>query len=474
MSSEQESRPGFLTRVFEELGLASVYHTHFDVKLLCMQRFVRLFAYGASTLILVTYLEALGITKTQIGLFMSLTLAGDICISFFLTLFADGLGRKAILAAGALLMTASGIIFATSGNYWILLIAAIVGVISPSGSEIGPFRAIEESIVAQLTVSKDRAQVYAWYSLFASAGMAFGMLASGWIIHNLLTVLQWDPIRSYRAIFYLYAGVGVIKFLLALSLSHEVESEKKQASRSANENGETRPLLHAQDESSIPTTSKPSRIRSLLPQISRESILLVFNLCLLFALDAFASSLANMSWITFYFRTRYNIEEGQLGSIFLVTSLITAGSMLVAASLARRFGNVNTMVFTHLPSSICLALMPLPNEVHWSLVFLVIRACTQSMDSPPRAAFLAMIILPSERTAVMGTVNVVKTTAQTLGPLITGILADRGLLWVCFVMAGSLKASYDIGLLILFKNKERERERAEHEREDESRASHAA
>jgi MFS family permease len=117
------------------------------------------------------------------------------------------------------------------------------------------------------------------------------------------------------------------------------------------------------------------------------------------------------------------------------------------------------MVATHLPSSICLAMIPLPNSVHWSLLFLVLRASTQSMDTPPRSAFLAMVILPAERTAIMGTINVIRTMAQTMGPLITGLLADRNLLWVSFVLAGSLKACYDLGLLAMFKNRERVRER---------------
>jgi MFS family permease len=117
--------------VLSELGLISLWNSPRDVKLLCGQRFVRMLGYGVSTLILVAYLDALGIKKTKIGLFMTLTLAGDICISFFLTLFADALGRRATLALGALLMTASGVVFALFGTYWILLVAAIVGVISP-------------------------------------------------------------------------------------------------------------------------------------------------------------------------------------------------------------------------------------------------------------------------------------------------------------------------------------------------------
>ena len=118
-------------RVLDEFGIVSLYRSTIDTKLLCFQRFVRLFAYGGSTLILVAYLAALGIPDTKIGLFMTLTLAGDVVISFFLTLVADGLGRKTTLALGAALMAGSGVVFGLSGNYWVLLAAAIFGVISP-------------------------------------------------------------------------------------------------------------------------------------------------------------------------------------------------------------------------------------------------------------------------------------------------------------------------------------------------------
>ena len=119
------------------------------------------------------------------------------------------------------------------------------------------------------------------------------------------------------------------------------------------------------------------------------------------------------------------------------------------------------MVFTHLPSAVFLALIPVPNNVHWSVLFLVLRACTQSMDVAPRSAFLAAIMLPHERTAIMGLVNVVKTAAQSLGPVVTGVLADSSLFWVSFVCAGSLKACYDLGMLALFKNHERAKVRGQ-------------
>jgi MFS family permease len=119
------------------------------------------------------------------------------------------------------------------------------------------------------------------------------------------------------------------------------------------------------------------------------------------------------------------------------------------------------MVFTHLPSAIFLALIPIPAQVHWSLVFLVLRACTQSMDTAPRAAFLAAIIPPSDRTAILGIMNIVRGWGFSIGPLITGVLADSSLFWLAFVCAGSLKAVYDLGLLAMFKNHERDREAGE-------------
>ncbi|PVH91974.1 MFS general substrate transporter [Periconia macrospinosa] len=464
MTEQHRQRRSYIVRGFDELGLTSLYCSSADVKLLCLQRYVRLFAYGASTLVLVLYLQALGITKTRIGLFMTLTLAGDVCISFVLTLFADSVGRKAILAIGAALMAGSGAVFAFFENYWVLLAAAVFGVISPSGNEIGPFRAIEESVVAHLTTSSTRSDIYAWYSLLGTAGTACGMITCGWIVHYLSVDLRWELANAYRAVFLGYAILGLVKFILSLMLSGAVEAEKskKPASTDANSCTEASPLLCDRNETANEQPKTRSRLAALLPNISKESLSVVISLCLLFAVDSFASGLAPLSWVTYFFRSRYHIEEGKLGSIFFVTSLISAASMIAASSFAKRFGNVNTMVFTHLPSAIFLALIPIPNDVYASVSFLILRACTQSMDVAPRSAFLAAIMLPQERTVIMGLVNVVKTAAQSLGPLITGLLAGHDLFWVSFVSAGSLKVGYDLGLLVIFKN--HVREKAERER----------
>ncbi|KIW67698.1 hypothetical protein PV04_06930 [Phialophora macrospora] len=465
--SEEDQTPRSITsrlvrpaRTFlKELGLVTLYHSHVDTKILILQRFVRLFAYGGSTLILASYLSDLGNEDARIGLFMTLTLIGDVFISFLLTLIADQLGRRWILVLGAALMCASGVVFGFSGNYWVLLAGAIVGVISPAGNEIGPFRAIEESTIAHLTPKEERSDIYAWYSLIGTAGTALGFVGCGWFITYLRNERHFGPIEAYRVIFFVYAAVGIVKLCLALMLSKACELDPKPKPASATE---TAPLLgnRAAPTKDDDDDAKKRRWR-LLPDISKESQIVLVQLCILFAFDNLASGLAPLSWVTYFFKRKFNLSEGKLGSIFSITGVISALSIFVASAISKRIGNVKTMVFTHLPSAVCLALIPIPSTLGGALVFLVGRACTQVMDVAPRSAFLAAIVLPHERTAVMGTINVVKTCAQSLGPVITGILGTKNHFWVAFVAAGSLKATYDLGLLAVFAEKEARKNRTE-------------
>ncbi|KAL2144195.1 hypothetical protein VTI28DRAFT_9486 [Corynascus sepedonium] len=449
-------------RLFFELGLTSLARSPRDVKLLVVQRFVRFVAHGASTLVLVSFLSALGHSRERAGLLMTLTLVGDVLISLLLALSADRLlGRRAVLVLGAALMVVSGLVFAAAPpSFWVLLTAAVLGVISPSGSEVGPFRAVEESVVAHLTPAADRSDVYAWYTLAGIAGNALGILTCGWAVEGATTALNWSFLDAYRAVYLVYAGVGVVKLVLALALTHAVEADQASppsARGSGDAPSDTTPLI-GPDAGSQTGSGKTRWWAKLLPPLSPESRGITVALCLLFAIDSFASGLAPWSWVTYYFRSRFNLEEGRLGSLFFTTSIVSAVSVALASSLAKRLGNVKAMVFTHLPSSIFLALIPVGSSLPLSISFLILRACTQSMDAAPRSAFLAAVLLPSERTAVMGAINVVKTTAQSLGPFITGVLAGKGLFWVSFVCAGSLKASYDLGLLAVFKNHRRDRQ----------------
>lgn len=275
-----------MQRTLNELGLLQLWASSINVKLLCLQRFVRLFAYGATTVVLVAYLKTLSISDPQIGLFMTLTSAGDVLISLCLTMIADKVGRRKILAFGALLMAASGVVFTLTDNYWILLAAAVLGVINPSGNEIGPFRAIEESTLAHLTKADERTQIFTWYILLGTAGTAMGLMACGWATTALIG-RDWLPVESYRMAFLAYATLGVVKLVLSLLLSSDCEAQKQSAQVDPSE---TAPLLN--DEP--PKPERKPGILDMLPKLSRESRVVLIQLCLLFAIDNFASGLATL------------------------------------------------------------------------------------------------------------------------------------------------------------------------------------
>lgn len=297
------------------------------------------------------------------------------------------------------------------------------------------------------------ADCFAWYTLVGNAGTALGMLTCGWIFNALQSIHHYDYVSACRALFFIYAVMGFVKFLLTLLLSKRIERDTPDVASATDPTRQ--PLLQTPESAAREEPLKKPSIFSL----DQEAKQLMLQLCLLFALDSFASGLVPLSWITFFFKRKFGLPEGRLGSIFFFTNIVQAASSLCAASIARRIGNVQTMVFTHLPSAICLALIPIPSTLWLSLVFLVGRACTQQMDVAPRSAFLAAALPKDQRTAMMGLINVVKTSSQSIGPYVTGSLARANLFWVSFITAGSLKATYDIGILLTFAGRDSTRPR---------------
>ncbi|KAK9490295.1 major facilitator superfamily domain-containing protein [Lipomyces doorenjongii] len=480
-----------ITRFAEEIGILTLIYASFDVHLLCFQRFIRMFAYGQVTIILALFFEALGITEDKTGLFMTSTLLGDVVISFLLTLVADKIGRRKILAAGAILMCMSGITFSYATNYWVLLIAAIVGVISPSGNEIGPFRAIEESTLAHLTDLKDRPDLYAWYSLLGSLGAALGTITSGWLVERLQEDYSWSVLKSYRVVFVLYSIIAVFKFAASVMLSpltelEPVPSEPKPDPASAAERGSSarpysgqgdsyamRPLAKANESTDSLTANNEDETEEIyeemnqfsdaqkkrskwlfwvdyLPQLTPNSRKVVMQLVLLFSLDSFASGIATQSWLSYYFADRFGVKEGALGTLLFVTNLISAASSIVASSISKRLGPIITMVATHMPSSAVLAVLGFPSDKSVAMILLIVRSCTASMDVAPRQAFLSSIVTKEERTGVMGVVNVVRTLAQSAGPGLMGKFASLKMMPIGFLIAGLCKVAYDLGILVSF------------------------
>jgi MFS family permease len=446
-----------------EFGLTALWQSGSDAWIIILQRSLRMFGFGVVNLILALFFHELGFRDDQIGFFFSCTLWGDVLLSLLLTVVADKLGRRNILIVGSLLMVGAGIAFALSDNYYVLLAAAVLGVISVSGSEIGPFRAIEESTLAHLTTPETRTYVLTWYVVIATLGSAFGIALCGVVVDGLRP--EWSQLRAYHFVFWIYAIVGAVNLILSLFLSKECELDSKPKPSPANQpndaaetgdpNSETRPLLGDQNgrESADGSDDDPKKERkSIFSGISKESQGVLFRLSLIMFIDSFASGMVPFSLINYYVDGKFHLPKKRLGEIMSVTWAFSAISNMFAGSIARRIGLIKTMVFTHLPSAVFLALLPVPQSLTFTILLLLARACLSSMDQGPRSAFISAVVKPEERTAVMGIVNVLKTLAQSAGPWTTGGLANHGLFWVAFVTAGSLKGTYDLLLLIFFVN----------------------
>lgn len=368
-----------------------------------------------------------------------------------------------------------------------------------SGNEIGPFRAVEESILSDLTEKRHRSDLFAWYTLFGSAGSAMGTLLCGWTVQFLQSSLSWSQLSSHRVIFAIYALIGGIKLALTLMLSNNVEvegfSETYQAIPLVQEQGgiqgggertvvfqlqdddeeeeeeeEEQAGGHSNSKQKSPPSSPSSRpivatlsffdkFRALLPSISRDSLSNLYRLLFILSIDSFASGITSPSWMTYFFTTIHHLQPASLGTLFLVTNLLAMLSNFAALPLVRRIGPLLTMSATHLPSAIFLGMIPFPSSATpsgtWlAMLFLSLRACTQSMDTAPRQAFISASVLPNERTAVLGIVSVAKTLTNAGGIGLSGILAGAGRWKLMLLTSASLKITYDLLIVAAFYGKE--------------------
>ncbi|KAK4233981.1 major facilitator superfamily domain-containing protein [Achaetomium macrosporum] len=438
------------TTLLSESGLPSVSSTGRDAILILLARACRMFAYGASSLVLALFFAALHVSDARIGLFMTLTLAGDVILSLLCAVIADRVGRRRMLFLGSCLMIVSGAVFALSEEYWVLLGAAVVGVVSATGGDFGPFRAVEESILSELTGPETRADVLSWYVTLASAGSAVGTEMSGRIVEALRAREGWTLVDAYHGCFGLYAVMGVVNLACAAMLSERCELRTGREEGAGE--GETAPLIEESDDEQGRGEGKKKTRTSWVAQISRETLSIVAVLWFLLMVDSLADGMANMSLTTYYMDRKFGLPKSALGDIVSVAYFLSSLSSIFAGPLARHIGLVNTMVFTHIPSSTAVLLFPLAQSVPLTFALLLLRVGLNNMDQAPRAALIAAVVRPEERTAVMGITGMLRTLASTTGPSITGVLAGNGRFWIAFVVAGALRLAYDLGLFALFIN----------------------
>jgi MFS family permease len=403
-----------------------------DIGLLFATRILRMFGYGFLAVVLVLYLAAIGLSGAETGLLLGLTLLGDAAVSLWLTTHADRIGRRRVLVAGAVLMLGAGVAFTATSLLPVLLVAATLGVISPSGNEVGPFLAVEQASLSQLVADRRRTQLFAWYQLAGSFSTATGTLAGGAVAQAAI-VGGSQPADAYRLVILGYALVGIVLGGLFLLVSPRVEVP--------------------------PDLVRDQGVRGRLGLHRSRGV--VLRLSALFALDAFAGGFAIQSFIAFWFHERFGVDPAVLGAVLAGANVLAGFSALAAGRLAARFGLVNTMVFTHLPSNVLLALVPFMPTMPLAVLVLLARFAISQMDVPTRQSYTMAIVAPDERSAAAGVTGIARSLGVATAPLIAGpLFATAALASAPFVIAGGLKIVYDLLLYRSFRRLRPPEERA--------------
>ncbi len=375
-----------------------------------------MFGYGFVSVVLVLYLAAIGLPDPEIGLLLTLTLLGDAVISLWLTTHADRVGRRRVLLAGSLLMAGAGLGFAASSSLAVLIVAATIGVISPSGNEVGPFLAVEQASLAQTIPDSSRTRVFAWFNLTGSFATATGALAGGTLAGVLISAGR-SSVEAYRTVIVGYAVVAVVLALVFTRVSRAVEA---------------------------PAAPDVSVARRLGLHRSQRT---VARLSALFALDAFGGGFVVQSLIAYWFHLRFGADPGVIGAALFGANMLAGFSALAAVRIADRIGLVRTMVFTHLPSNVLLILVPVMPTLPLAVIVLLARFSISQMDVPTRQSYTMAVVDPDERSAAAGITGIARSVGAAMSPLAAApLIGGVALAGLPFVLAGGLKIVYD-GLL---------------------------
>ena len=374
---------------------------------------IRTFGDGLMSVALAVYADAIGLTGLQFGLIASAALVGTSVMTWLVGRYSDQIGRRRTLLAGAALMVVTGIAYASSEAVPVLIVVAFLGTVNPTSGDVSSFLPVEQAVLAQTGDPIRRVDVFAWFSVVGSMAGAFGALSSalGPAI-DATTVL--GEAGATRVLFLGYGALGLATIAVVARLGPDAE---------------------------LPAGSSGGRLG---PSRGR-----VGGLSALFALDAFAGGLVVQSVIALFFLREFDMDPAIIGGVFFGTSLLAALSFLASARLATRFGLVNTMVFTHLPSNALLLGVALSPVAWLAVAFLFARSMLSQMDVPPRQALVVSVVEPGERAAAAAATGLARSLGATPAPILGGAMlgAYAGL---PFLACAALKSTYDVLLLAFF------------------------
>lgn len=379
--------------------------------LLFVTKALRVFAYSYISIILPLYLLRSGYSAFFVGIVVTVAILSSVFYNILISKYADSFGRGRSLILLSFMMALSGLIFALNINNYFILIAAFIGTISVTGTETGPFLSIEQAALTKFTTAEKRTMMYSTYNFIGYTAMAAGSLFSG--IPGFL-----NNFNLYYLLFYVYVVLALILALIYYLLGSNLELDHK---------------------------------KEIKTPISPDTKKIIIRLSALFSMDAFGGGFVLQSLLSLWFYSRWGLHLSSLSILFFVSGIITALSLFLAARIAKKIGLLNTMVFTHIPSSIFLILIPFSPTAIGSVTFLFARQSLSQMDVPTRQSYMMAIVKPEERTAVAGLTNIPRSIAQASSPALSSFMIQIVQYSVPFVAGGTIKILYDVLIFFTFR-----------------------
>jgi MFS family permease len=384
--------------------------------LLLVARSARGWADGVASVLLASYLTRLGLSPVEVGAIVTGTLLGSALLTIGLGIIGDRFAARSVLLVAAWVMLFTGVAFAGLTTFWPLLVVAFVGTLNPSAGDVSVFLPTEQALLSRLGDSRAGTQRFAWYNVLGTLSGAAGALSSA-VVVTLAQRAGLSTLNGERVGFVLYACVG----LLCLGVYRGLPSEAPAASGK----------------------------RGLL-QKSRG---LVLRLAALFSLDSFGGGFVVQSLLILWLSRRFGMSVESSGKLFFVTGLLAAGSQFISSRLANRIGHVRTMVYTHLPANLFLIAAGVMPTAPLAVACLLVRQALSQMDVPARQAYVMAMVPPEERVAAAALTNVPRSLAAAVPPLLVGALLQASSFGWPLIIAGVLKAIYDLLLLAGFRHR---------------------
>lgn len=376
---------------------------------------MRTIPYGFLGVLFAVYLSQLGFSIFLIGIVLTLTTASSAVYTLIATLYADRWGRRRTLVFFALTDALAGLLLFLSSDWWAPVAAGIVGNMTVTTAEVGPYLSLDQAILPHTSDFQHRTMTFSLYNLVGYSAFSIGSLLAG-----IPSLLGQPGFQTYRPLFLVYLISGLFGALLYSKTSPHIEVASNTTTKDS------------------PT---PRRSYAVLSEKSKPT---VFKLSTLFAIDAFGGGLVGTSIISYYFYTRYSLSLASLGILFAITQVITAMSLLVAARLANWIGLLKTMVYSHIPSNVLLAAIPFAPSLSIAIGLLFSRQSLSQMDVPTRQSYLASLVPKSDRAPAAGITNVSRTASNSVSPFLAGYIMESVWLGMPFALGGILKIVYDL------------------------------